>query len=90
MQSPLDLAITAAAAAEATYTADVQNVVAIQASIDAATSPLASAQAQMAADAKLFNLSLDALSAAALATEVSIPLALVPVIPAAAPSTLQP
>lgn len=70
MQSALDAAITAAAAKEATYAADVDNVTKIQAAIDAATSPLAPAQAQKADDAAAFNSSLDDLSAAALAAKV--------------------
>jgi len=50
MQSDLDQAITAAAAAESTYTADVQNVAQIQQAIAAATQPLSPAQAQLTAD----------------------------------------
>lgn len=70
MNSPLDNAITAAAAAEATYSADQANLATIQQAITAATTPLAPAQAQLATDAAAFNAALDALSAAALAAKV--------------------
>ena len=71
MNSPLDNAITAAAAAEATYSADVTNVATIQTAIETATAPLAAAQTQANTDAIAFNASLDALSAAALAAKVT-------------------
>ena len=70
MQSTLDAAITATAAAEATYVADANNVATIKAAIDTATTPLAPAIAQQTADAVTFNAALDALSAAALAAKV--------------------
>lgn len=70
MQSALDQAITAASAAEATYQADVNNVATIQANIEAATSPLAPAQAQAATDGVAYNASLDALISAATAAKV--------------------
>jgi hypothetical protein len=70
MQSALDAAITNAAAAEATYTADTANVATIESAIEAATSPLAPAKAQQVTDAGAFNTSLDALSNAALAAKV--------------------
>ena len=66
----LDQAISAAAAAEATYVADSATVANINVAIAAATSPLSSAQAQVATDATAFNAALDALSAAALAAKV--------------------
>lgn len=70
MQSALDAAITTAAAAEATYSADVSNVATIRAAIESATTPLAPAEAQQATDATAFNAALDALSLAALAAKV--------------------
>ncbi len=70
MQSNLDAAITATAAAEATYVADSDNVATIEAAIEAATSPLAPAKEKQATDAASFNKSLDDLSAAALAAKV--------------------
>ncbi len=70
MQSLLDSAITTAAAAEATYTADVNNETTIEQAIAAATAPLDAAKAQTLADAASFNSALDALSAAALAAKV--------------------
>ena len=70
MQSPLDAAITATAAAEATYAADVTNQATIETAIAAATTPLDAAKAQTATDAVAFNAALDALSAAALAAKV--------------------
>ena len=70
MNTPLDNAITAAAAAEATYQADVTNVATIETNIETATAPLAPAQAQLGTDALAFNASLDALSSAALAAKV--------------------
>ncbi len=70
MNTPLDNAITAAAAAEATYSADTDNVVAIQTAIDTATAHLAPAQAKQATDAVAFNAALDALSAAAIASKI--------------------
>lgn len=73
MQSALDSAITNASAAEATYSADVNNVQTIQTAIQTATQPLAPAQAQLATDADAFNASLDALSGAALAAKVIVP-----------------
>jgi len=73
MQSALDQSITAASTAEATYNSDVANVATIQAAIAAATTPLAPAQAQLATDAAAFNAALQALSAAALAAEVTVP-----------------
>lgn len=80
-QTALDQAITAAAAAEATYVADSSTVANINVAIAAATSPLSAAEAQVAADAAVFNTSLQALSAAALAAQVAVP-------SAPAPSTL--
>ena len=71
MNSPLDNAITAAAAAEATYSTDVNNVATIETAIATATAPLAAAQTQTSADATAFNASLDALSGAALAAKVA-------------------
>jgi len=71
MNSPLDNAITAAAAAEATYSTDVNNVATIETAIATATAPLAAAQTQTNADATAFNASLDALSGAALAAKVA-------------------
>ena len=70
MNTPLDNAITAAAAAEATYSSDQANVATIQTAISQATAPLAGAEATLATDAVAFNASLDALSAAALAARV--------------------
>ncbi len=70
MQSTLDAAITATAAAEATYAADSNSVLTIQAAIESATTPLAPALDQQKADAIAFNAALDALSAAALAAKV--------------------
>lgn len=72
MNTPLDNAITNAAAAEATYTADNTNVATIETAVAAAQAPLAAAQTQAATDAVAFNDSLDALSAAALAAKVPI------------------
>lgn len=66
----LDTAIAKAAAAEATYNADSQTVTNIQTAIEAATSPLAPAQAQLATDKDAFNAALDELSAAALAAKI--------------------
>ena len=73
MQSALDQAITDASVAEATYSADVASVATIEAAIETATAPLAPAQAQAAKDAETFNAALDALSAAALASKVTVP-----------------
>ena len=73
MQSALDAAITKASSAEATYSADVQNVANIQTAIETASAPLAPAQAQLSTDASAFNASLDALSQAALAAKVTVP-----------------
>ena len=73
MNTPLDNAITAAAAAEATYTRDVTNVANIQIAIATATASLAPAQAQLGTDAAAFNSALDALSVAALAAKVTAP-----------------
>jgi hypothetical protein len=70
MNTPLDNAITAAAAAEATYQADAANVASIQTAIATATAPLAPAQSQLLTDAASFNTALQALSAAALAAQV--------------------
>ncbi len=70
MQSALDQAITEAAAAEATYSADVANIATIQTAIDQATSPLAPAQDKQKTDAVAFNAALDALAAAATAAKV--------------------
>jgi len=70
MNTALDQAIVNASTAEATYSADSQTVTNIQTAIEAATSPLAAAQATVATDATAFNASLDALSAAALAAKV--------------------
>jgi hypothetical protein len=72
MNTPLDNAITTAAAAEATYSADVQSVGTIQTAIATATAPLAPAQAQLATDATAFNAALDQLSAAALGAKIPI------------------
>jgi hypothetical protein len=71
MNTPLDNAITAAAAAEATYVADKANVTTIENAITAATAPLAPAQAQLSADAAAFNKTLDDLSQAALASKIA-------------------
>lgn len=71
MNSALDNAITAVAAAEATYISDVANVSAIETAIATATAPLAPASAQLGTDAASFNEKLDALSAAALAAKVT-------------------
>lgn len=73
MDTPLDNAITAAAAAEATFSSDTTNVANIQTAISAATTPLAPAQAQLASDAVAFNNALDALAAAAIASKVTLP-----------------
>jgi hypothetical protein len=73
MNTQLDTALQAAAAAEATYNADVANCATIQTSISTATAPLAPAQAQLSTDASAFNATLDALSAAALAAKVPLP-----------------
>ena len=73
MNTQLDTALQAAAAAEATYNADVANVATIQTAIDTATAPLAPAKAQLATDAAGFNAALDSLSAAALAAKVPLP-----------------
>jgi fructose/tagatose bisphosphate aldolase len=70
MQSLLDTAITKAAAAEATYQADTNNVATIKAAIETATTPLSPAVAQQTTDAAAFNAALDELSAAALAAKV--------------------
>ena len=67
MQSALDQAITAAAAAEATYSADLANVGSIQTAIATATAPLAPAQAQLTTDTAAYVAALQALSQAALA-----------------------
>ena len=73
MNTPLDNAIVAASAAEATYNADLANVATIQTSIETATAPLAPAQAQLSNDAMSFNAALDALAAAAVAAKVLPP-----------------
>lgn len=70
---PLDQAIAAAAAAEATYTGDVNNVASIQSSITTAQAPLVPAQAQLATDAAAYNTALDALIAAATGAKVAVP-----------------
>ena len=81
MQSALDAAITKAAASEATYNGDTDNVNNIQAgilsattnaqtAIETATAPLAPAQQKQGADAVTLNQDLDALSVAALAAKV--------------------
>lgn len=70
MQSPLDQAITNAAAAEATYNADVANVSSIQSAITTATTPLAPAQAQLATDALAYNAALQVLITAAQAAMI--------------------
>jgi hypothetical protein len=75
MNSPLDNAITAAAAAEATYNTDVTNVANIETSIATATAPLAPAQAQLGTDGAAFKASLIALSDAALAQAAAISVA---------------
>lgn len=72
MQSALDQAITAASTAEATYTADVNNVASIQSSIATATAPLAPAQTQLTTDTEAYVTALNALSAAALAQVTSL------------------
>lgn len=72
MNTPLDNSITAAAAAEATYAADVTNVQTIQTAIETATAPLAPAQAQLSTDAVAFNKALDDLAAAATAAKVTV------------------
>lgn len=71
MGTPLDQAITAAAAAEATYEADVQNVASIEIAITTATAPLAAAQSQENTDAVAFNAALTNLAAAANAAMVT-------------------
>jgi len=73
MQTQLDQAITAAAAAEATALADQTNIATIQTAIATATSPLAPAQAQYVTDATAFNATCDALSAAALSSKITLP-----------------
>jgi hypothetical protein len=73
MNTPLDNAITAAAAAEATYNADLANVASIDTAIQAATAPLAPAQTQLATDAVAFNATLTALASAATAAMVTVP-----------------
>ena len=84
MQSALDQAITDASTSEATYIADTGAVQGIQANIEAATTsaqtaiqaataPLADAQAKVVNDAVDFNAKLDALAAAAQAAKVPIP-----------------
>ena len=78
MQSALDQAITDAAAAEATYQSDLDNLATIQTAIDTATSPLAPAQAKLATDAAAYNAKLDALIVAATAAKI-------PSVPAPAP-----
>ena len=70
MQSPLDQAITNAAAAEATYNADVANVSNIQSAITTATTPLAPAQTQLATDAAAYNAALQSLITAAQAAMI--------------------
>lgn len=70
MQSNLDQAITAAAAAEAVFTTDQTNISTIQQAIATATAPLAAAQAQSVTDATAYNSALDALIAAATAAKV--------------------
>ena len=72
MNTPLDNAITAAAAAEATYSADVATVANIQTAIASASAPLPAAQAQVGTDAVAFNNALDALATAATAAKVPI------------------
>jgi hypothetical protein len=72
MQTPLDAAISAAAVAEATYTADLNNVASIQSAIASATSPLEAAQAQLAADSVAFAGALSVLGAAAQAAELAL------------------
>lgn len=64
MQSPIDQAITAASAAEATYNSDVANVATIETAITAATTPLAPAQAQLATDQAAYVTALQALDQA--------------------------
>jgi hypothetical protein len=69
----IDQAITDAAAAEATYNADVSNVASIQAAADAASAPLPAAQAKLVTDAIAYNNKLDVLSVSALAGKVPVP-----------------
>ena len=64
MQSPIDQAITAAAAAESTYNSDLANVASIETAIEAATSPLAPAQAQLATDTATYVTALQTLDQA--------------------------
>jgi len=70
MLSNLDVAITAAAAAEATYSSSVANVGTIQTAIATATAPLAPAQAQLSTDTAAFNAALDNLAATATGSKV--------------------
>lgn len=73
MNTPLDNAITAAAAAEAVYSTDQDNVTAIKTAVDAAQAPLPAAQAKLSTDAQAFNDSLDALASAATAAKITVP-----------------
>lgn len=72
MQSALDQAITAAAAAESAVVTDQTNVANIQSAIDAATTPLAPAQAQLATDIQTAVAAYKSLSDAALAAAASL------------------
>jgi len=82
MNSPLDSQITATAASEATYLADVANVATIQTSIATATTPLAPAQTQLLNDEGVLYTNLQTLSALALSYAAT----LAPPPPAAAPA----
>lgn len=73
MNTPLDNAITAAAAAEATYQSDVSNVQTIQTAIDAAELPLDGAKATLAQDAAAYNKTLDDLIQAASDAKIKLP-----------------
>jgi hypothetical protein len=64
MNSPLDQAITAAAASESAIATDQTNISNIQAAIAAATTPLAPAQAQLVTDVQAGLANYQALSKA--------------------------
>ena len=63
MQSAIDQAFSAAATAEATYTAGQDNVATIEAAIASATAPLADAQAKVLNGAIAYRAALVALAA---------------------------
>ena len=72
MNSPIDQAIAAASAAEATYNSDVANVANIETAIQTATSPLAPAQAQLTSDQAAYVAALQTLDQAVQAEIASL------------------